>query len=115
MAALVQGGETNALSRMSEWMADKQRVAEFEKPKGNPAAFSPPATTVLSPFLKFGCLSARLFHAKIAQVGYSQLAKLTYAPKVQQAPSRPNLLQQCWPMTFLVMSSRAVMVAFMAV
>ena len=53
---------------MSEWMADKQRVAEFEKPKGNPAAFGPPATTVLSPYLKFGCVSVRLFHARILQV-----------------------------------------------
>ena len=80
----VQGGETNALSRMSEWMADKQRVAEFEKPKGNPAAFDPPATTVLSPFLKFGCLSARLFHAKIAQV------------RTSWASSRSHVMVQTW-------------------
>jgi cryptochrome len=27
-----------------------------------------PATTVLSPYLKFGCLSARLFHSRLLQV-----------------------------------------------
>lgn len=71
---------------MSEWMADKQRVADFEKPKGNPAAFNPPATTVLSPFLKFGCLSARLFHAKIAQVRTASLQ--SYMMRLFQESSR---------------------------
>ena len=42
-------------------------VVQFEKPKGNPAALEP-CTTVLSPAMKFGCLSARLFYARLAQV-----------------------------------------------
>lgn len=39
-------------------------VAGFEKPNTDPSAFIRPATTVLSPYLKFGCLSARTFHAR---------------------------------------------------
>lgn len=41
-------------------------VATFEKPSTDPSAFTEPATTVLSPYLKFGCLSARLFHQRCA-------------------------------------------------
>lgn len=64
-----KGGESVALARMAEYLSDENWVATFEKPKGNPAQFSPrPATTVLSPYLKFGCLSARLFHAKLLEV-----------------------------------------------
>ncbi|KAL7191392.1 hypothetical protein ACSBR2_023462 [Camellia fascicularis] len=37
-------------------------VTKFEKPKGDPSAFRKPATTVLSPYLKFGCLSSRYFY-----------------------------------------------------
>ena len=50
-------------------MAREKWVRAFEKPKGNPAAFSPePATTVLSPYLKFGCLSPRKFYHALAAV-----------------------------------------------
>ena len=63
-----QGGETLALKRLEEHMADKAWVVQFEKPKGNPAALTP-ATTVLSPYLKFGCLSVRVFYQRLQQVG----------------------------------------------
>jgi hypothetical protein len=50
-------------------MAEKSWVCKFEKPKGNPATFDPePATTVLSPYLKFGCVSPRLFYQKLLEV-----------------------------------------------
>lgn len=50
-------------------MARGKWVRQFEKPKGNPATFSPePATTVLSPYLKFGCLSPRTFYHAIMAV-----------------------------------------------
>ena len=65
----MQGGETEALARLAEQLSDKGWVAAFEKPKGDPAAFDPkPATTVLSPYLKFGCISARLFYQSLIQV-----------------------------------------------
>ena len=39
---------------------DKAWVAAFEKPKTDPSAFEKPATTVLSPYLKFGCVLPQL-------------------------------------------------------
>lgn len=63
----MQGGESRALARLQDQLKDKAWVAQFEKPKGNPAALEP-CTTVLSPYMKFGCISSRLFYAKLAQV-----------------------------------------------
>ncbi|KAA6427658.1 MAG: 6-4 photolyase, partial [Trebouxia sp. A1-2] len=62
-----KGGETLALKRMEEHIADKAWVVQFEKPKGNPAALEP-ATTVLSPYLKFGCLSVRVFYKRLQEI-----------------------------------------------
>ncbi|XP_062223746.1 (6-4)DNA photolyase isoform X4 [Phragmites australis] len=63
-----RGGETEALRRMKESLKNKEWVAKFEKPKGDPSAFLKPATTVLSPYLKFGCLSSRYFYHCIQNV-----------------------------------------------
>ncbi|CAN6271869.1 unnamed protein product [Urochloa humidicola] len=63
-----RGGETEALRRMKESLQNKEWVAKFEKPKGDPSAFLKPATTVLSPYLKFGCLSSRYFYHCIQDV-----------------------------------------------
>jgi cryptochrome len=54
------GGETHALTRMQSVLERKSYVCEFEKPKTAPTALTP-STTVLSPYLKFGCLSPRQF------------------------------------------------------
>lgn len=76
--ATAQGGETEALARLAEQLSDKAWVAAFEKPKGDPAAFDPkPATTILSPYLKFGCLSARLFYESLQQVRAAPLLTCT--------------------------------------
>ncbi|MCL4105491.1 UNVERIFIED_CONTAM: hypothetical protein GTU68_055622, partial [Idotea baltica] len=42
-------------------------VRNFEKPKTAPTALEP-STTVLSPYLKFGCLSPRLFYYQLINV-----------------------------------------------
>ncbi|GAB4842050.1 (6-4)DNA photolyase [Ancistrocladus abbreviatus] len=63
-----KGGETEALKRLSECMSDEEWVANFEKPKGNPSAYLKPSTTVLSPYLKFGCLSSRYFYQCLKEV-----------------------------------------------
>lgn len=48
---------------MNNFLSDKARVRGFKKPETAPTAFHPTAsTTILSPYLKFGCLSPRLFH-----------------------------------------------------
>ncbi|XP_022145844.1 (6-4)DNA photolyase isoform X2 [Momordica charantia] len=63
-----KGGETEALKRLKETMSNKDWVAKFEKPKGDPSAFLKPATTVLSPYLKFGCLSSRYFYQCVQEI-----------------------------------------------
>jgi cryptochrome len=65
----MQGGETEAISRLDRYMRREKWVRTFEKPKGNPAMFDPePATTVLSPYMKFGCLSPRRFYVELKKV-----------------------------------------------
>lgn len=73
------GGETEALNRLDESHQNEKWVAEFEKPKGDPTAFFKPATTILSPYLKFGCLSSRLFYWRLQEV-YRRVKKHTKPP-----------------------------------
>ena len=61
------GGEDEALRRMDKFLSQKRRVATFEKLKTLPTALEPD-TTALSPFLKFGSLSIRLFLTRIKEV-----------------------------------------------
>lgn len=72
------GGEEEALSRLKKSLADKKWVCAFEKPKTSPNSLEP-STTVLSPYLSFGCLSSRLFHSKLQEI-------LKKAPKTSQPP-----------------------------
>ncbi|KAJ4844629.1 (6-4)DNA photolyase [Turnera subulata] len=74
-----RGGESEALKRLRESISDKKWVANFEKPKGDPSAFVKPATTVLSPYLKFGCLSSRYFYQCLQEV-YKDVQKHTSPP-----------------------------------
>jgi len=57
-----RGGETVALRLLDAAMSDTHYAATFRKPKTSPAAFEPQSTTLLSPYLHFGALSARLFY-----------------------------------------------------
>ncbi|KAI3891220.1 hypothetical protein MKW98_007525 [Papaver atlanticum] len=74
-----KGGETEALKRLKEVLKDEQWVSNFEKPKTDPSAFLKPATTVLSPYLKFGCLSSRYFYQCLNDV-YKNVKKHTSPP-----------------------------------
>ncbi|XP_002517574.2 (6-4)DNA photolyase isoform X2 [Ricinus communis] len=74
-----RGGESEALKRLREKITNKEWVANFEKPKGDPSAFMKPATTVLSPYLKFGCLSSRYFYQCLQDV-YKNVGKHTSPP-----------------------------------
>lgn len=54
-----KGGETEALERLERTIINKSRagwVRSFSKPDTSPNSLEP-STTVLSPYLKFGCLS----------------------------------------------------------
>ncbi|KAJ3693127.1 hypothetical protein LUZ60_012222 [Juncus effusus] len=74
-----RGGETEALKRLNEALEDKDWVVKFEKPKGDPSAFLKPATTVLSPYIKFGCLSSRYFYKRLNDI-YESEKKHTKPP-----------------------------------
>ncbi|KAM9217005.1 cryptochrome-2-like [Leptosomus discolor] len=57
---LYPGGETAALARLNTLMERRAWLCSFKKPETEPTSLSP-STTVLSPYLKFGCLSVRTF------------------------------------------------------
>ncbi|XP_028666189.2 cryptochrome circadian regulator 5 [Erpetoichthys calabaricus] len=64
---LFPGGETEAIRRLGEYMQKSVWVCNFKKPETEPNSLTP-STTVLSPYVKFGCLSVRTFWWKIAEV-----------------------------------------------
>ncbi|KAH9607866.1 hypothetical protein KSS87_000002 [Heliosperma pusillum] len=74
-----KGGESEALKRLKQSFLDKDWVAKFEKPKGDPSSFLKPATTVLSPYLKFGCLSSRYFYQRLQET-YDRVKNHTSPP-----------------------------------
>jgi cryptochrome len=85
---LVRGGESVALEAMATYLANKQWVAEFEKPSTSPTemraegAFGPNtgrSTTILSPYLHFGCLSSRRFYEELSGV-YASFKKHAQPP-----------------------------------
>lgn len=57
----IRGGETEALRRLQAFLDDAAGVATFSKPKSSPNSLEP-STTLLSPYLKFGCMSVRKFY-----------------------------------------------------
>ncbi|XP_078108181.1 cryptochrome circadian regulator 5 [Sander vitreus] len=61
------GGEQEALRRLDEHMQRTGWVCGFEKPQTSPNSLSP-STTVLSPYVTFGCLSARTFWWRLTDV-----------------------------------------------
>ena len=76
-----KGGETAARSQMLKYLANTKWVCEFEKPQTDPTIFDngKRATTVLSPYLKFGCLSPRLFFAELKAI-YAKGGKHSQPP-----------------------------------
>ncbi|KAF2686110.1 Cryptochrome/photolyase FAD-binding domain-containing protein [Lentithecium fluviatile CBS 122367] len=63
-----RGGESIALKMLASIIANEDYTATFEKPKTAPTAFDPQATTLLSPHLHFGSLSAREFYWRVQDV-----------------------------------------------
>ncbi|KAG1970170.1 cryptochrome-1 [Pimephales promelas] len=64
---LFPGGEQEALRRLDEHMQRPGWVCKFEKPQTSPNALTP-STTVLSPYVRSGCLSARTFWWRLSDV-----------------------------------------------
>jgi len=63
------GGETEGLKRFNEKLSKENAtwVRNFEKPQTSPNSLSP-STTVLSPYLKFGCVSPRLMYWRLSHL-----------------------------------------------
>jgi cryptochrome len=60
----VHGGTKEGLRRLTEYCSNVDRVSTFEKPNSSPCEFDPPSTTLLSPFILWGCISCRqMFYA----------------------------------------------------
>eukprot|EP00945_MAST-04E_sp_MAST-4E-sp1_P007315 g7315.t1 len=77
-AHVYPGGESVGVARMHKYLGQKRYIAEFEKPKTSPNSLNP-STTVLSPYLKFGCVSPRVFYHALLQV-YKDVKKHTHPP-----------------------------------
>ncbi|XP_012941094.1 cryptochrome-1 [Aplysia californica] len=68
-----RGGESEAVARLHRHLERKAWVASFERPKMSPQSLYPSGTG-LSPYLRFGCLSARTFYWKLTEL-YKKVKK----------------------------------------
>ncbi|XP_061591716.1 cryptochrome-1-like isoform X3 [Cololabis saira] len=72
------GGETEALTRIERHLERKAWVANFERPRMNANSLLA-SPTGLSPYLRFGCLSCRLFYFKLTDL-YHKVKKNSSPP-----------------------------------
>ncbi|CAG0894798.1 unnamed protein product, partial [Cyprideis torosa] len=72
-SALWVGGESEALSRLERHLERKAWIASFGNPKFSPQSLMA-SQTGLSPYLRFGCLSCRLFFQELTKL-YRQVRK----------------------------------------
>ncbi|KAL4704997.1 hypothetical protein ACJJTC_009785 [Scirpophaga incertulas] len=68
------GGETEALTRLERHLERKAWVASFGRPKMTPESLLA-SRTGLSPYLRFGCLSTRLFYYQLTEL-YKRIKKV---------------------------------------
>ncbi|KAK9516955.1 hypothetical protein VZT92_024860 [Zoarces viviparus] len=76
--AVWSGGETEALMRLERHLERKAWVANFERPRMNANSLLA-SPTGLSPYLRFGCLSCRLFYFKLTDL-YRKVKKNSTPP-----------------------------------
>uniref|UniRef100_A0A8C2JRX8 Cryptochrome circadian regulator 3a n=1 Tax=Cyprinus carpio TaxID=7962 RepID=A0A8C2JRX8_CYPCA len=77
-SAVWPGGETEALTRIERHLERKAWVANFERPRMNANSLLA-SPTGLSPYLRFGCLSCRLFYFKLTDL-YRKVKKNNTPP-----------------------------------
>ncbi|XP_028307179.1 cryptochrome-1-like [Gouania willdenowi] len=77
-SAVWPGGETEALTRLERHLERKAWVANFERPRMNANSLLA-SPTGLSPYLRFGCLSCRLFYFKLTDL-YRKVKKNSSPP-----------------------------------
>ncbi|GFG34256.1 hypothetical protein Cfor_08204 [Coptotermes formosanus] len=68
-----KGGESEALARLERHLERKAWVASFGRPKMTPQSLLA-SQTGLSPYLRFGCLSTRLFYYQLTDL-YKKIKK----------------------------------------
>merc|ERR1711865_81394 len=73
------GGESEALVRLQKVISQPKWLCEFDKPKSAPNSLTP-STSTLSPYLKFGCLSASRFYHEVLKVYKAANGKHTQPP-----------------------------------
>ncbi|XP_041497233.1 cryptochrome-2 isoform X1 [Microtus oregoni] len=76
--AVWQGGETEALARLDKHLERKAWVANYERPRMNANSLLA-SPTGLSPYLRFGCLSCRLFYYRLWDL-YKKVKKNSTPP-----------------------------------
>ncbi|KAK5867716.1 hypothetical protein PBY51_012181 [Eleginops maclovinus] len=76
--AVWPGGETEALMRLERHLERKAWVANFERPRMNANSLLA-SPTGLSPYLRFGCLSCRLFYFRLTDL-YKKVKKNSTPP-----------------------------------
>ncbi|OCF70856.1 hypothetical protein I204_08486 [Kwoniella mangroviensis CBS 8886] len=54
----IKGGTIEGHKRLDLFLSDKEKVAKFSKPNSAPTSLEP-STTLLSPYIKFGCIGIR--------------------------------------------------------
>uniref|UniRef100_A0A673HH35 Cryptochrome circadian regulator 3a n=1 Tax=Sinocyclocheilus rhinocerous TaxID=307959 RepID=A0A673HH35_9TELE len=77
-SAVWPGGDTEALTRIERHLERKAWVANFERPRMNANSLLA-SPTGLSPYLRFGCLSCRLFYFKLTDL-YRKVKKNSTPP-----------------------------------
>ncbi|XP_034031416.1 cryptochrome-1-like [Thalassophryne amazonica] len=77
-SAVWPGGETEALKKLEWHLERKAWVANFERPRMNANSLLA-SPTGLSPYLRFGCLSCRLFYFKLTDL-YKKVKKNSTPP-----------------------------------
>uniref|UniRef100_A0A8C5QEW6 Cryptochrome circadian regulator 2 n=1 Tax=Leptobrachium leishanense TaxID=445787 RepID=A0A8C5QEW6_9ANUR len=76
--AVWPGGETEALARLDRHLERKAWVANYEKPRMNANSLLA-SPTGLSPYLRFGCLSCKLFYYRLREL-YQKVKKNSPPP-----------------------------------
>jgi len=75
-----KGGETQAIKILEKVCSNPQYVASFQKPMTNPCSIKPD-TTGLSAYLKFGCMSSRMFYHKVQTIYDARKGNYTRPPE----------------------------------
>ncbi|XP_053576263.1 cryptochrome-2 [Bombina bombina] len=76
--AVWPGGESESLARLDRHLERKAWVANYERPRMNANSLLA-SPTGLSPYLRFGCLSCRLFYYRLKEL-YQKLKKNSPPP-----------------------------------